>query len=203
MSTLDDAREIIVVLGGGLLPDGSPDAATLRRAEAATTLALARPEAAVIASGGGPLPSEPKHAAASTRPLGPEARHIARILRDGGVEASRIHLEDESMDTIGNALFTAARHLARLRPRPLSLVTSPFHSRRACWAFGRALPGWQIRSHPSEAGEEDVPRLENEPEFLRHNVSTLEGLDDGDLPAMFDRLVARWPEYARHASRFR
>ena len=99
------------------------------------------------------------------------------------------------MDTIGNALFTAARYLARLRPRPLSLVTSPFHLRRACWAFGRALPGWQIRPHPSEAGEEDVPRLENEPEFLRHN--------DGDLPAMFDRLVARWPEYARHASRFR
>ncbi len=41
------------------------------------------------------------------------------------------------------------------------------------------------------------------PDFLRHNVSTLEGLDDGDLAAMFDRLVARWPEYARHASRFR
>lgn len=191
------------MLGGGLLPDGSPDAATLRRADAATTLALARPEAAVIASGGGPLPSEPQHAIASARPLGPEAGHIARILRDGGVEASRIHVEDESMDTIGNAVFTAARFLAGLRPRPLLLVTSPFHSRRACWAFGRALPGWQIRPHPSEAGEGDAPRLESEPDFQRHNVSTLEGLDDGDLAAMFERLVTRWPEYARHASRFR
>ena len=191
------------MLGGGLLPDGSPDAATRRRAAAATALALARPEAAVIASGGGPLPSDAQHAAANGRALGPEAGHIASILRAGGIEAGRIHVEDESMDTLGNAVFTAARYLAGLRPRPLYLVTSPFHSDRACWAFARALPGWRIRPHPSEAGEEDVPRLENEPDFLRHNVSTLEGLDDGDLPAMFDRLVARWPEYERYASRFR
>ena len=203
MPELDAAPEVIVVLGGGLLPDGSPDAATLRRAEAATALALARPEAAVIASGGGPLPSDAQHAAASSRPLGPESGHIAGILRAGGVEARRIHVEDESMDTLGNAVFTAARYLAGLRPRPLYLVTSPFHSDRACWAFTRALPGWQIQPHPSRSGPEDEPRALNEPEFLRHNVRTLEGLDDGDLPAMFDRLVARWPEYARSASRFR
>ena len=203
MPELDDAPEIIVVLGGGLLPDGSPDAATLRRAAAATTLALARPEAAVIASGGGPLPSEPQHALASTRPLGPEAGHIARILRDGGIEASRIHVEDESMDTIGNAVFTAARYLRGSRPRPLTLVTSPFHGERARWAFGRALPGWEVTLHPSADGPEDVPRLANEPTFHAVNVEMLSGVPDGDLPAIFDRLVARWPEYARHASRVR
>ena len=203
MPELEAAPEIIVVLGGGLLPDGFPDAATLRRAEAAAALALARPEAALIASGGGPLPSDARHAAASARPLGPEAGHIAGILRAGGVEAARIHVEDESMDTLGNAVFTAARYLAGLRPRPVHLVTSPFHLERARWAFGRALPGWPIQPHPSRPGPEDEPRALNEPEFHRHNVSTLEGLDDGDLGAMFDRLVARWPEYARYASRFR
>ena len=203
MSGLDDAPEIIVVLGGGLLPNGSPDAATVRRAVAAATLALERPQAAVIASGGGPLPSDLQHAAGGERPLGPEASHIARILREGGVEGDRIHVEDESMDTIGNAVFTAARYLKDVRPRPLSLVTSPFHLDRARWAFERALPGWEITGHPAAPGPEDAPRFENEPAFRTHNEAMLAGVADGDLPTMFDRLVARWPEYARCASRFR
>ena len=199
----DDAPEIIVVLGGGLLPDGSPDAATVRRAEAAAALALERPDAAVIVSGGGPLPSEPQHQAASARPRGPEAGHIARILRERGVDPKRIHVEDESMDTVGNAIFTAARYLKHTSPRPLTLVTSPFHARRAAWAFERALPGWQIRSHPSAEGPEDLPRRLNEPAFHLNNQELLEGIASGDLTAMFERLVARWPEYARYASRVR
>lgn len=203
MPGLDDAPEIIVVLGGGLLPDGSPDASTVRRAEAAAALALERPQAAVITSGGGPLPSELQHAAASTRPLGPEAGHIARILRERGVDPARIHIEDESMDTVGNAVFTAARYLKGLTPRPLSLVTSPFHARRAAWAFERALPGWEIRWHCAAEGPEDLPRRLNEPAFHQNNQELLEGVASGDLPAMFERLVARWPEYQRYASRVR
>jgi uncharacterized SAM-binding protein YcdF (DUF218 family) len=203
VSGLDDAPEIIVVLGGGLLPDGSPDAATVRRSEAAATLALERPQAAVIASGGGPLPSEPQHAAASARPLGPEARHIARILVERGVAPARIHVEDESMDTVGNAVFTAARYLKDLTPRPLALVTSPFHLDRARWIFARALPGWQITGHPAADGPEDAQRSEDEPTFRTHNEAMLAGVADGDLASMFGRLVARWSEYERYASRVR
>lgn len=203
MSGLDDAPEIIVVLGGGLLADGSPDASTVRRAEAAAALALERPLAAVIASGAGPLPSEPQHAAASARPRGPEAGHLARILTERGVDPARIHVEDESMDTLGNAVLTAARYLRELTPRPLLLVTSPFHARRAAWAFERALPGWEIRSHPSAEGPEDAPRRLNEPAFHLNNQELIEGVASGDLAGMFERLVERWPEYRRYASRVR
>jgi len=203
VSGLDDAPELIVVLGGGLLPDGSPDAATVRRAEAAATLALERPDASVIASGGGPLPSDPQQAAASARPRGPEAAHIALVVRGRGVAAARMFLEDDSMDTIGNAVFTAARYLRGSRPRPLTLVTSPFHAERARWAFARALPGWHITLRASAEGPEDVPRAASEPAFHATNVEMLAGVADGDLPAMFDRLVARWPEYSRYASRVR
>lgn len=203
MSGLDDAPEIIVVLGGGLLPDGSPDAATMRRAETAATLALERPQAAVVASGGGPLPSDPQHAAASARLQGPEAGHIARILRERGVDPVRIHIEDESMDTLGNAVFTASRYLKGSRPRPLWLVTSPFHLDRAVWAFARALPGWEITGYPAADGPEDAPRSEDEPTFRTHNEAMLTGVADGDLGSMFGRLVARWSEYERYASRVR
>lgn len=203
MSSVDDAPEVIVVLGGGLLADGSPDAATLRRADAAAVLALARPGAPVIASGGGPLPSEPQHAAAAARPRGAEAAHIARILRDRGVDDARIQVEDESMDTVGNAVLTAARYLKALQPGRLTLVTSPFHGRRASWAFSRALPGWKVELHPSAAGDEDPPRHANEAAFQANNEQMLGGVADGDLVGMFERLAARWPEYRRYASRVR
>lgn len=203
MSALDDAPEIIVVLGGGLLPDGSPDTSTVRRAEAAATLALARPDAAVIASGGGPLPSDSQQGAAAGRPRGPEAAHIARIASERGVAASRIVLEDESMDTVGNAVLTASRYLRALAPRPLTLVTSPFHADRAKHAFERALPGWTVRVHPSAEGPEDATRERSERAFLENNETLLAGVADGDLAAMFERLVARWPEYRRYASRIR
>lgn len=195
MPTLDDAPEIIVVLGGGLLPDGSPTAATLRRAAAAARLASARPHDAVIASGGGAPPSEPPRSA--------EAAHIAAVLRERGIAPERIRLEDESLDTIGNAVLTAARYLAGRRPRPVTLVTSPFHLRRARWAFARALPGWEIRPHAAAAGDDDFPRAAHEPAFLRDNEELLAGVADGDLRGMFERLVGRWPKYGEYASRFR
>lgn len=188
------------MLGGGLLPDGSPDASTLRRAGAAAALAQARREAAIVVSGQGPPPSE-----ATVRAGGgvSEAAHLARILRERGIAAERIHLEDESMDTLGNAVLTAARYLRGLRPRALTVVTSPFHAERARWAFARALPGWEVGVHPCAAGPEDAPRLLNEPAFRRANEELLDGIADGDLAGMLDRLVARWPEYARYASRVR
>jgi uncharacterized SAM-binding protein YcdF (DUF218 family) len=193
--TLDDAPEVIVVLGGGLLPDGSPTPATLRRGASAADLARVRPHAAVIASGSGAPPSEP------ARPA--EAAHIAALLAECGVAPERIRLEDESMDTVGNAVLTAARYLDGLRPRPLTLVTSPFHLRRAGWAFARALPGWEIRPHAAAAGDDDVPRAANEPAYLRADQELLSGVADGDLRAMFERLERRWPGYRKYASRLR
>lgn len=186
------------MLGGGLLPDGSPDASTLRRAEAAATLAHVRPKAAVIVSGQGPPPSEASVRAGAGVS---EAAHLARILRERGIAADRIHLEDESMDTLGNAVLTAARYLRGLRPRPLTIVTSPFHAERACRAFARALPAWEVGVRLCAAGPEDAPRLLNEPAFRRANEELLDGVADGDLPGMFDRLVARWPEYERYRGR--
>ena len=90
-----------------------------------------------------------------------------------------------------------------MRPSPSALVTSPFHLDRALWAFARALPGWQMTVHPAASGPEDAPRSEDEPTFRTHNEVMLAGVADGDLATMFDRLVARWAEYARYASRVR
>lgn len=128
---------------------------------------------------------------------------MSAALQERGVTAERIYLEDESIDTIGNAVLVAGRYLRGVCPRPLTLVTSPFHIERAAWLFARALPGWTITRWPSEPGPEDDPRAPNESRFRSDNERLIAGVADGDLPGMVERLATRWPEYARYASRVR
>ncbi|TMC00158.1 MAG: YdcF family protein, partial [Chloroflexi bacterium] len=85
--TIAGYPEIIVVLGGGVLPDGKPP-----RTEAAT---------------------------------------MADVIVAAGIGGERIFLEDESRDTIGNAIYVAERYLGALAPRPVYVVTSPFHLQRS------------------------------------------------------------------------
>ncbi|HET8568429.1 MAG TPA: YdcF family protein [Candidatus Limnocylindria bacterium] len=181
---LGGAPEVIVVLGGGRLPDRSTHPSTARRAEHAAALARERPRAAIVASGG--------------RVGGggeSEAEQIAALLRERGVDRRRILLEDESLDTLGNAVLVALRYLAGATPRPLLLVTSPFHMSRAAWAFSRAAPGWTVEPAPCAVGPDDAARYGTEPEFLADNERTLAGLSDGDLAAFAERLRRQWPEY--------
>ena len=93
--------EYAVVLGSGVDAEGVPSHATVLRAQAGIELAKARPELTVILSGGGP--PQLKDCTMS------EASVMARLFQEQGID--RLLLEDESRDTIGNAVLTAARHL--------------------------------------------------------------------------------------------
>lgn len=174
---------------------GSIDQASRRRAAAAARLAREHPLARIIVSGGGPPDA--------ARPLGSEAEQMAELLNRQGVGRERIRIEDESLDTIGNAVLTSARFLRGEAPGTLLLVTSPFHIARARWAFARALPGWRIVPQPSEAGPEDDARAVTEPAYQAANEELLSGLADGDLAGMFERIAGRWPDYRRYARRVR
>ena len=128
-------RGIAVVLGGGLHADGTPTQPTLARADAAAELSRAR-DVALIASGShgnGP------------RPKITEAEIMARRLAERGVSRERIFLEDQSRDTLSNAAFVAELYLAGIAPRPLVIVTSPFHMARSLVTFGLVLgPSWPL-----------------------------------------------------------
>jgi uncharacterized SAM-binding protein YcdF (DUF218 family) len=177
---LADARGVIVVLGGG------PGETTRARAHAAALLANARPDFAVIASGGHGLARE-----ASGRT---EAELMRETLLAYGIDESRVLLEDESRDTIGNALFTTLRYLAGIPPRPLVVVTSPSHLARALEVFTYVLPGWPLEAHASaRLGSESDAREERLREETR---AFFAGIRRGDVAAIARRLRQRWPEYA-------
>lgn len=181
---LAEARGVIVVLGGG------PGAATRARAHAAALLANARPELAIIASGGHALG---KPAAGKT-----EAALIRETLLGYGIDDGRIFVEDESRDTIGNALFTALRYLDGIPPRPLIVVTSPSHLARALAVFAFVLPDWPLEAHASARlpGEDDA----REERLLAETNGFLRGVRAGDLAAIARRIRERWPEYRESAS---
>ncbi|TMC69512.1 MAG: YdcF family protein [Chloroflexi bacterium] len=175
--------EVAVVLGGGVTSDGKPSASTLARARAASHLAQKRPSLAVIASGShgdGPAPTES------------EAAVIVDLIAASGISRDRLFLEDRSRDTIGNAVEVASRYLSRIEPRPIYLVTSPFHLERALVVFRNVLGfAWQVQAVAAEDTDDDRKRANSETTFLQETFTFFEGIRPGDMAAIDKKYRAR------------
>jgi uncharacterized SAM-binding protein YcdF (DUF218 family) len=175
--------EIIVVLGGGMRPDGTPATATLARAAAAAELAQAHRGAAIICSGSHGVGRRPRRS---------EAASMAELIVANGIERERIFLEDESRDTIGNAVHVAERYLAAVTPRPTYLVTSPFHLERSVETFRLVLgPTWVIEGVASAAAPDDAERGRHEGRFLQQTREFLAGIAPGEVSRMSAKLRER------------
>lgn len=178
---LSKFREIAVVLGGGLESDGTPTPSTLARAEAAAQLAKQRDIALIVSGSHGDGP----------RPRITEADYMARRLVERGVAAERIFVEDESRDTVSNAVFVAERYLAGITPRPLVIVTSPFHMARSLVTFALVLGSdWPLEAYPAARGTKEDAHAATEELYLGHTRARLEGLQPGDIRRMAERVRA-------------
>lgn len=186
-------REVAVVLGSGVAPDGTPARTTILRARAALRLAKARPHASLILSGDGR-----KEVGISS-----EAQAMKKILLDGGISAERIFLEDESQDTVGNAVLVAARYFASANSVisasskvKVFVVTSPFHAERALIAFRALVPAhWQVVSYCSRVASTDAARGANESGGVQWMKDFFIGIKPGDISAAIVRLLERKPRY--------
>jgi uncharacterized SAM-binding protein YcdF (DUF218 family) len=175
--------EVIVVLGGGVLPDGMPAPATLARGAAAADLARAHPEAAIICSGSHGVARKPRRS---------EAASMADVLVAAGIDRGRIFLEDKSRDTIGNAVFVVERYLGAITPRPVYIVTSPFHLERSIETFRLVLgPAWPIRGVASAPAPDDAERAKHEQRFLQQTREFLAGITPGEVSRMSAKLRER------------
>jgi uncharacterized SAM-binding protein YcdF (DUF218 family) len=176
--------EIAVVLGGGLRGDGTPTGSTQRRADAAARLAAERDVALIVSGshGNGPQPKVS------------EAEYMARRLAELGVAEERVFIEDESRDTLSNAVCVAERYLARIAPRRLTIVTSPFHMARSLATFAFVLgPEWPIDAYPAAPGEQDDAHAATEELYLGNLRARLEGLQPGDLRRIAERARSSLP----------
>ena len=174
--------QVIVVLGGGLLADGTPGPMLILRAQAAARLATEHRRATIIVSGDGRKNRQDPNAKT-------EAYHLSQLLIQMGIPERRLWIEDESIDTVGNAVLVFARYLRNRKPRPLYLVTSPFHMERATIAF-RGVFGarWRIEPQPSEPARDDRIRALMEGGGIDWMQRFFAGVEPGDLPAVVARL---------------
>jgi uncharacterized SAM-binding protein YcdF (DUF218 family) len=108
----------IVVLGYGLLPDGTMRPELGNRLHAALIQAFMSPASPVIVTGGNP------------RNGVTEAQVMADWLNIRGVARHRLHAETEAGSTVQNAEFSA-RMMAALGVTKAVLITSADHMRRA------------------------------------------------------------------------
>jgi uncharacterized SAM-binding protein YcdF (DUF218 family) len=175
--------EVAVVLGGGLSATGEPSASTTARARAAAHLAQKRPSLAIITSGShGDDPA----------PAKTEAAVMADLIEATGVPRKRLFLEEQSRDTIGNAVEVAARYLGRIEPRPIYLVTSPFHLERALVVFRNVLGfAWQVQAVSAEDTDDDRKKANSETTFLQETFTFFQGIRPGDMAAIDKKYRAR------------
>src|SRR5712692_10102094 len=130
-----------------------------------------------------------------------EAAQMRDLIAGFGIAADRIALEDESRDTLANAVLTAARYLHDLEPRPLSVITSPFHLERATETFRHVLGyRWQVMAVASDETDDDVARAARETRYLQETTAFFSGIKPGDLRAIALRFRDRSPEYATAAA---
>lgn len=115
--------DVIIVLGAGLKRDLTPSAGLIRRAERGAELWKAGYAPAIICSGG--------HAQWAERS---EADACAEVLRENGVPAAAIVLEEGSRSTEENALYS--HEIMNTRGWTSALVVSEgYHLLRASWIF--------------------------------------------------------------------
>ena len=114
---------------------------------------------------------------------------MADLIVAAGIEQGRIFLEDQSRDTIGNAIYVAERYLSAIPPRSLYVVTSPFHLERSVETFRLVLgPTWQIEGVASAPAPDDGERAKHEPRFLMQTRAFLAGIAPGEVARMVAKL---------------
>lgn len=132
-----------IVLGAMVHPDGRPSPALTRRVARAVRLIGEGRAAHLLMSGG------------AVRHTVPEAHVMRELAMAAGVPADRIHVEDLSVNTIGNALLS--RPIIEERGwKRLLVVTDACHMTRSLYTFHRL----GLKVHPAPAWPSGTPGRE-------------------------------------------
>ncbi|KIL98582.1 Protein of unknown function DUF218 [Paramagnetospirillum magnetotacticum MS-1] len=135
-----DSFDAAIILGAMVRPDGSPSPALARRVELGVRLARDGKVAHLLMSGG------------AVRHTTPEAHVMRAMALQSGLDPDRLHVEDASRNTIGNALMSRPMIEARGWTR-LLIITDACHMARALYIFHRL----GLKARPAAAWPETNP----------------------------------------------
>jgi uncharacterized SAM-binding protein YcdF (DUF218 family) len=189
---INAAADAIVVLGGGVHPDGTLPPVARARVERAVELLECGVAPRLILSG--------RCGLSAAEPLLTEAEAMAEYAAGFGVPRSALFLEDDAKDTLGNAYFTRRRFLEPNDWTSIRVVTSDYHLSRAAWVFRKILgPGYDVSfvSAPSALSpREMIDRALEECKITIFLNEWLQAVEEADDHAI-DRLMEQeHPGYA-------
>ncbi len=189
---IDRAADAIVVLGGGVHPDGTLPRVARARVERAVELFECGIAPRIILSG--------RCGLTAPDAVLTEAAAMAACAAEFGVPRSALLIEEDAKDTLGNAYFTWARFLEPNGWTSIRVVTSDFHLSRAAWVFRKILgPGYDVSFVSAPSGltpRELINRALEECKITIFLNEWLEALGDADEHAI-ERLIANeHPGYA-------
>jgi len=165
----------IVILGGGVTPEGKAPPHTVARIEVALEVYKELGGNAVFITLSGGTPHKPNPVDAHGFPVW-EATAAAVGLIERGVSPERILEESFSLDTVGNAYYLRAVHLEPAQLRKLIVITNDWHMPRtmAIFDFVLGLPRYtgamsepysvEYRAAPAGITDEHVLQVRKERE---------------------------------------
>ena len=118
----------LVILGFQLNPDGTMREELIERLKVLLAASEQYPQAILVCTGGG---------TAADDPSATEAGRMAEWLIDQGVDPSRIYVEDKSLTTAQNAIYTfdiLAEHCPQVRE--IAIISSDYHIATGILLFG-------------------------------------------------------------------
>ena len=138
----------MVVLGFQLNPDGTMTDELMQRLAVAKASAEKYPNALIVCTGGG---------TATENPEATEAGEMAKWLIENGVDPQRVIVEDQSLTTAQNAIYTR-QILTEQYPqvKQLAIISSDYHI-----ATGILLFGAEETLQAEEAGKEIMKVVSN------------------------------------------
>ena len=118
----------LVALGFQLNPDGTMREELVERLKVLLAASQQYPNAVIVCTGGG---------TAANDPTATEAGRMADWLREQGVDPARIYVEDKSLTTAQNAIFTfdiLAQHCPQVNR--IAIISSDYHIATGTLLFG-------------------------------------------------------------------
>lgn len=113
-----------------------------------------------------------------------------------GVAVKDIFLESESLDTVGQAVFTRRKIVVPENMNHLLVVSSNYHLGRVGIIFDFVFGNnGRLRYSSAYSSQIDPEILERERRGIDAFLSTFEGVERGNLEAIEERLISRHPLY--------